>query len=100
MFADFIPKIRKIDEIQHLCRNDVSADELMQPLHDRMPVIIKPGDYGTWLNPALQDRQRLQFLLCPYNADQMEAYPVSTKVNSPQYQEADCIEPLVPTDME
>lgn len=60
------------------------ANELMAPLHERMPVILAPESYDLWLDPTVQDPARLQPLLRPYSAKAMEAYPVSTQVNSPK----------------
>ncbi|MCC9076558.1 SOS response-associated peptidase [Litorilinea aerophila] len=75
------------------------ANELMAPLHNRMPVIVAPEDYQNWLTIDL-DREReraslLHHLLRPFPAEAMEAYPVSTYVNSPRNEGADCIAPLV-----
>lgn len=58
-----------------------APNELMQSIHDRMPVILHPRDYGKWLDPAPQTPERLQPLLKPYPADAMTAYQVSTLVN-------------------
>ncbi|MFN2530119.1 MAG: SOS response-associated peptidase [Pyrinomonadaceae bacterium] len=56
------------------------ANELLNPIHDRMPVIVKPEKYDLWL-----DRQtsvtELQKLLCPFPAEEMNSYPVSSGVN-------------------
>ena len=41
-----------------------SADQLVAPVHDRMPVIIARQNYGAWLDPALTDPARIQHLLC------------------------------------
>lgn len=57
------------------------ANELMEPLHDRMPVIIPPEGYALWLDPGLRDAGPLQELMVPYPADQMVASPVSKAVN-------------------
>lgn len=59
------------------------ANELLQPIHDRMPVILNPKDYDLWLDPAVQKSDHLQQLLQPYSAAAMISYPVSTKVNKP-----------------
>ncbi len=58
------------------------ANELMQPFHDRMPVILPKKAYDFWLDPAQEDLGELTALLQPYPADKMIAYPVSTLVNS------------------
>ncbi|MEK5528577.1 SOS response-associated peptidase [Viridibacillus sp. FSL R5-0468] len=59
-----------------------SPNELMSSLHHRMPVILPTKAYETWLNTLEQDTQLLQSLLVPYPASDMEAYAVSTAVNS------------------
>jgi putative SOS response-associated peptidase YedK len=71
------------------------ANELIRPLHDRMPVILDPRDFGLWLDPAVEDRERLEPLLAPFDSQQMETYPVSRTVNSPVNDVAECVEPLV-----
>ena len=72
-----------------------SANELVRPLHDRMPVILDPKDFGLWLDPSLEDREKLEPLLAPFDPGQMETFPVSRTVNSPAYDAKDCIAPLV-----
>lgn len=71
------------------------ANDLIRPLHDRMPVILDPRDFDLWLDPALDVRERLQPLLAPFDPEQMETFPVSRAVNSPANDVADCIAPLV-----
>jgi putative SOS response-associated peptidase YedK len=58
-----------------------AANELMSPLHDRMPVIVAPEHYGLWLDPGLHDAGPLQELLAPYPAEAMAVSPVSKAVN-------------------
>jgi putative SOS response-associated peptidase YedK len=70
------------------------ANELMHPLHDRMPVILDPQAYDRWLDPTFQDPAALQPLLRPYESGQMTSYAVSPRMNSPKYDDPDCIEPL------
>lgn len=65
------------------------ANELMRPIHARMPVIIPRGDEDLWLNLETKDPGRL---LNPYPAEEMEAYPVSKRVNSPKNNSPLCIE--------
>ena len=73
-----------------------SANQLMAPLHERMPVIIPPEHYGFWLDPEVQDATELEKLLQPFPVDEMTAYPVSTLVNSPKNDVPECVEPLRP----
>jgi putative SOS response-associated peptidase YedK len=67
------------------------SNELIRPLHDRMPVILAPESFDLWLDPAVDDRARLQELLVPYDGSVMETVPVSRVVNSPAYDGPDCI---------
>ncbi|WP_075618661.1 SOS response-associated peptidase [Paenisporosarcina indica] len=59
-------------------------NELMASIHDRMPVILKPEDEHTWLDPSIQDIKVLQHLLRPFEDNRLEAYEVSSMVNSPK----------------
>jgi putative SOS response-associated peptidase YedK len=68
-------------------------NELMATIHDRMPVILEPEDFDMWLDPGDDPEQGLH-LLRPYPAAKMDAYPVSTIVNSPKNDVPACIEPL------
>ena len=58
-----------------------------------MPVILHEKDEGIWLDPQLSDTERLSKLLKPYPSDHMQAYKVSTLVNSPKNDKPECIEP-------
>jgi putative SOS response-associated peptidase YedK len=71
-----------------------NANDLMRPLHDRMPVILHRGDYDRWLDPTLQDPKDLAPLLVPHPGGDLAAYPVSTRVNSPRNDDARCVEPI------
>ncbi|MGG4268493.1 SOS response-associated peptidase [Peribacillus simplex] len=57
-------------------------NELMTSIHDRMPVILKPEDEKDWLNPSINDPAYLQQYLKSFDSEQMEAFEVSTDVNS------------------
>ncbi|MBE9137894.1 SOS response-associated peptidase [Nodosilinea sp. LEGE 07088] len=74
-----------------------AANELMAPIHNRMPVILAPEDYAPWLDPGYDQPQVLQAMLRPYDSGAMERYPVSTLVNKPQNDLPDCIAPLAET---
>lgn len=67
------------------------SNELIRPLHDRMPVIVDRGNFDLWLDPTMDDRERLQGLLVPYDGGVMETVPVSRAVNSPAYDGPDCL---------
>jgi putative SOS response-associated peptidase YedK len=68
------------------------ANEVLEPIHDRMPVILSPDDHDIWLDADFEDGKKLQSLLRPFPADEMEAYPVSTLVNNPKNDEEKCLE--------
>ncbi|XSG86567.1 MAG: SOS response-associated peptidase [Methylohalobius sp. ZOD2] len=67
------------------------ANELMRPIHDRMPVILAPEQWDTWLGLENQDSRVLQNLLKPYPAEEMTAWPVSTLVNNPRNDSGECL---------
>ena len=69
------------------------ANELLRPIHDRMPVITDPVDHDTWLNIGPEVAEAAQQLLRPYPAAAMAAYPVSRRVNSPSNDDEECIHP-------
>jgi putative SOS response-associated peptidase YedK len=69
-------------------------NELMKPIHDRMPIILHQKDENMWLDPELTDFDKLLPLLRPYPSDQMEAYEVSSIVNSPKNDIPECIKPV------
>jgi putative SOS response-associated peptidase YedK len=57
-----------------------------------MPVILPPEVYEIWLDPDVRETDHLLSLLTPYPPDDMEAYPVSRRVNSPSNNEPSCVE--------
>ena len=71
-----------------------SANEFMKSIHDRMPVILPRESEASWLDPEEQDTAMLSELLLPYDSDRMEAYDVSTLVNSPRNNFPEVIEPV------
>jgi putative SOS response-associated peptidase YedK len=68
------------------------ANDLTQPIHDRMPVILHPKDYGLWLDPEVKGPALLKPVLQPYPSEEMIVQPVSLKVNRATYDAPDCIE--------
>lgn len=71
-----------------------APNDLVQPVHRRMPVILPPTAFEDWLDPELEDRERLLAHLQPLPSDQMEGFPVSTWVNNPANEGPRCVEPL------
>ena len=70
------------------------ANEMMVRLHDRMPVILAESHHAAWLDPTNEDTAAMQSLLKPYPVEEMRAYPVSTRVNSPKNDGPELIEPV------
>lgn len=68
-----------------------APNEVLAPIHDRMPVIIAPKDYEAWLSPS--DRTPDE-LLRPYPAEAFRAHPVSALVGSPGNDVPGCREPV------
>lgn len=70
------------------------SNELVQVLHDRMPVILHEKDYELWLDPDIKDPKLLKPLLQSYPADKMKSYPVTTRVNKADYDAPECVEKI------
>jgi putative SOS response-associated peptidase YedK len=67
-----------------------TANDLMRPFHDRMPVILAPVEYGTWLDPQTP-ADLLHKLLRPYPSEGMEAVPVGAYVSNPRHEGPQCV---------
>ena len=85
---------RQGEEIESCTIITTDPNEPMKLIHDRMQVIIPPDRYDLWLDPKIRDRASVERLLTPYAPDGMEAYPVSTLVNSPANDVEKCVEKL------
>jgi putative SOS response-associated peptidase YedK len=81
------------EEIRSCAVITTEANQLMNEIHHRMPVILHPEDYELWLDPNFDEKEPLTSLLKPYPADAMEAYPVSRRVNKPSNNEPSVLEP-------
>jgi len=76
-----------------------TPNQLLKPIHDRMPVIIPPEKRALWLDATIQDPETLEPLLALFPAKAMEAYPVSKRVNSPSNTGAELARPLAGLDL-
>ena len=70
-----------------------SANQLMQPIHSRMPVILDPQNYAKWLD-GQSKKDDLQALLACDAYSAMDTIPVSSWVNNPRHDDVNCIRPL------
>ena len=68
-------------------------NEMTLKVHDRMPVILPEHTHAEWLDPENAKTEALQQLLRPYPAEEMRAYPVSTRVNSARNEGPELIAP-------
>ena len=69
------------------------CNELMEPIHNRMPVIIGRDDFDLWLGRADIKAGSLKDLACPFPSEKLVAYPVNPVVNNPRNNTAECLEP-------
>ena len=70
------------------------ANEVVAPIHKRMPVILAESAFDKWLDPEVEDAKSLAGLLTPAPPEILEALPVSTYVNSPANEGPQCVEPI------
>jgi len=70
------------------------ASESMRDIHHRMPVILKPPVYESWLDPDNQDTSALNRILQNEIVTELVSHPVSQQVNSPRNNDESCIEPI------
>jgi len=70
------------------------ANEMMSPIHDRMPVILAPSEVEEWLSPQNQNTSKLKALLNPYDPRSMSFYPVSSYVNNSSHESDECIKKM------
>ncbi|WP_080847706.1 SOS response-associated peptidase [Cytobacillus gottheilii] len=61
-----------------------ASNPFMKEIHERMPVILKPENEKTWLNPRNRNTAELNKLLVSYDEKDMDAFKVSEEVNSPK----------------
>lgn len=70
------------------------ANDTLTPIHPRMPVILSPKDYGSWVDQPKPERDSLLALLKPHAPEPMVAFPVSTFVNKPENDDERCWQAL------
>ena len=75
------------------CVITTSPNQVMAPIHDRMPVMLAPAQFDAWLDPAWRDVEALKAWLLPASADTMVAHAVSSRVSNARNEGEDLIEP-------
>ena len=67
-----------------------AANELVAEIHDRMPLVLPPGEYARWLSDDPDPRD----LMRPFPAEPMQIWPISTRVNKPENDDPAIVEPI------
>ena len=70
------------------------SNRLIRPIHDRMPLIIPPEHYRSWLGENRMTPEEMNAILSVDLSNDLEIYPVSTWVNNPRNDSAECIQPV------
>ncbi len=83
-----------IDPIESFTILTTRPNDRVAELHDRMPVILTPEAIDLWLDPAVDDANRLVKVLEPYAAEEIEFFPVSKLVNRPSNDVPQCVMPI------
>lgn len=81
-------------ELESCCIVVTEANAAVQPIHDRMPVILRTDDIDCWLDRHQQHSDPILPLLRPCDPSLLQVYPVAREVNNPQHDDARLIEPL------
>jgi putative SOS response-associated peptidase YedK len=93
-FAGLWEKWRNGDEVVESCTIlTTDSNEMIRPLHDRMPVILPKDLFDIWLDPDMNDPDKLLPILKAYPASEMRMFPVSKHVNNPRNEDPECATP-------
>jgi putative SOS response-associated peptidase YedK len=82
------------DPVQSCTIVVTDANSAIEPVHDRMPVVLDPAAMDSWLDPNNPDLDALQALLQPAPAEDWALHPISRRVNSPANDAADLLWPI------
>ncbi len=82
------------EQIQSCTIVVTQANAVLRTVHDRMPVIVSPADYASWLDPTSHDETLLASLVAACANVDLEIRPVSTLVNNPRNDLPACVEVL------
>ena len=84
----------KGDTLVTTCILTTGPNALMAAIHDRMPVILAPDQFDTWLDPQNPDVDGLRGLMQPCDPAKMAAHPVSPAINHGSVEGPECIKPF------
>jgi putative SOS response-associated peptidase YedK len=79
--------------LRRLRSSTTDPNDLVEPLHNRIPVILQPKDYDRWLRPGGPEPLPVD-LLRPFPAEDMTAWKVDRNVGNVKNDAPDCIEPM------
>ena len=71
-----------------------TPNSVTSAVHDRMPVILNPNSYDSWLDPGMPNVPEVSALLKPYDARLMRCYPVSNRINQVANDDVGCSRPV------
>ncbi|HET6421203.1 MAG TPA: SOS response-associated peptidase [Geobacteraceae bacterium] len=83
------------DTLESFAILTTGANELIKPVHDRMPLILDREDAELWLDPHVTVPERLDAVFKEFPSEKMEMYPVSKTVNSAKNDGPECIRPVL-----
>lgn len=72
-----------------------AANDLMAPIHDRIPVVLDPADWGQWLDPSVDSDKARSLLITP-PSEWFDVFPVSSMVNNVANDGPDLLDPVPP----
>ena len=85
---------RQGDVIESCTILTTTPNSLLSDIHDRMPAILIADNYDLWLDPGFRDLASVSRMLKPFEPTLMRRYPVSTRVNQVQNDDAECTKPV------
>jgi putative SOS response-associated peptidase YedK len=86
------------EAVESCCIITTAANSFMDPIHNRMPVILNPDQWTFWLSPQERLTDMLFPLLCSHESQSMQAWPVTRELNKAGFRnDAGLIEPLLDT---
>lgn len=80
------------EELETFTIITTGANELIEPIHERMPVILSKEDEAAWLDPSREDPEMLKTFLKSYPSEAMEMYDVTRAVNNAMNDSPACVE--------
>jgi len=83
----------KGQDLNRCCLLTTAANSVLEPIHNRMPVIVRREDWEEWFSPDPLSDVSFQRITTPYLAEEMSALEVSPLVNSGRVDDARCCEP-------